>query len=251
MDTRKALFFALVILGSAAIADRQARGQDKSARPDTLAWRILEWSEAEQTAWVSTALDKGMPPDLAAVLSTLVLNKTATTLPLLERKIEQVLASASPLDCFTDKSVDPDRFVALAAGTIPYGGDEVALREAGKLIRIDEKRFGSLVEDTLREAERRNPYTLAYRGLELGDPAMEKRILAWAEARLADKTAFRIAQVRQWWAEAMVDKYGGVPTEGQWETDPIVSRVKPAQEPSFHNQMIGLAVEAAEKRARH
>jgi hypothetical protein len=101
------------------------------------------------------------------------------------------------------------------------------------------------------EAETRsNPYPLAYRGLEIGDPAVSTRILAWAEARLADKTAFRIGQVRQWWAEAMVDRYGGVPTESQWATDPIVSRLKPAQEPSFHDQMIGLAVETVEKRLK-
>ena len=253
MDTRKAFRFVLAAVGWAALAHWQGLAQDPSDGHDTLAWRILRWSEARQVSWIQSDLDQGMPADPGGdPLAMLILNRSSVTLPLMEKKIEQVLASTSPKDCFTVRSVDPDKFVAGAAAMIAYSGDEQALRKVSKLIRIDERRFGDLVDHTLVEAEtRRNPYPLAYRGLELGDPAIEKRILAWAEARLADKTAFRIGQVRQWWAEAMVDKYGGVPTEGQWETDPIVSRVRPAQEPSFHNQMIGLAVEAAEKRARH
>jgi hypothetical protein len=192
-----------------------------------------------------------MPPDLGDPLTLLILNRSSLALPLIERKIEQVLGSQLPSDCFTDKSVDPQKFVHLAALSVAYAGNEDAMREVGKLIKIDEKSFGSLVNRTLMEAEtRRNPYSLAYRGLELGNPGVAERIRAWAQARLADRTEFRVAQLRKWWAEAMVDRYNGVPTESQWATDPFVSQLNPSDEPALHKDMMGYAIAVVERRAK-
>jgi hypothetical protein len=188
MDTRKSFCLALATIGLTAIT-----GPQSAVGQETLAWRILKWSEADQVSWINSTLDKGMPVDLGGVLNMLVLNKSSLTLPLIEKKIEEVLQSASPLDCFTNKEVDPHQFVEIAAVTITEAGNEQALRTLSKLIKIDDKRFGDLVRLALLHAQnRRNPFTVAYRGFEIGDPALDPKIMAWVEEKLADKDQYGI-----------------------------------------------------------
>jgi hypothetical protein len=245
MDTRTLFGLVLASVGLAAIADPPSiRGQE------TLSSRILKWSEAEQTAWISSYLDQGAPP--SDVLAMLVLNKSSITLPLIEKKIEEVLGSASPLECFTNKDVDPKYFVDIAAVTIAYAGNEHALQAVSKLIKIDEQRFAKLVDRTLGNAQdHRNPFTLAYRGFELGDPALERQIMAWAEEKLANKNQYAIVEIRRFWADAMVDKYRGVPVSSEWASDPIVSRLQASQAASIQGEMLRFTSEAFEKRVKH
>jgi hypothetical protein len=73
-----------------------------------------------------------------------MVNKSPLVLPLVEKKIEQVLKSASPRECFTDETVDPNRFVVVASWGMANTGSEQALVEVAKLIKLDEKRFGQL-----------------------------------------------------------------------------------------------------------
>jgi len=61
-----------------------------------------------------------MPPSEA--FGNLILNKSSVTLPLTEQKIEEALRSPSPLDCFRDQSVDPQKFVDRAAMAITAAG---------------------------------------------------------------------------------------------------------------------------------
>jgi hypothetical protein len=70
------------------------------------------------------------------------------------------------------------------------------------------------------------------------------------EIRRSHNIADRVAQVGHWWAEAMVEQVWGSAYREQWATDPIVSQLTPAQEPSFQDQMIGLAVETVQKRLK-
>jgi hypothetical protein len=253
--------FAIALLALAGYAAGQGV-------PDSPDWRrMLKASEAEQTAWINSDLDRGMPtvdPD-ASVLTMLILNRSSVALPLIEQKIEQVLRSPSPLDCFTDKSADAQKFVGVAAAMIAYAGDEQALREISKLIKVDERRFGGLVEGTLINARSyRNPFIVAYRGLEIGDPAVDSRIAAWAEVQLADERPplrsrggpalepvpeSEMRQVRRWWAEAMVEKYGRVPTEMEWATDPLVSRLKPYRAAALHDEIMRVASGVVQRRS--
>jgi len=228
--------------------------------------RMRNASAAEQASWINAHLSAGMPP--SEIFGDLILNKSEVTLPLIEQKIEQVLRSPSSPDNFIDKSVDPQKFVDLAGLAIIEAGDGHSLREVSKLIKIDEKRFGHLVDRTLIEARSyRNPFIVAYQGLEIGDPAVESRIVSWAKLQLdlldnkplqrtpgpPEQEAVREYEDqknRTWWAEAMVNKYGGVPSEAQWRSDPIVSRLKPAHADSVHDSMIRMASEVVEKRAQ-
>lgn len=90
----------------------------------------------------------------------------------------------------------------------------------------------------------RNTFTVAYHGFEIGDPAIDKRIVAWIGPQFDDKTEFRQGQLKHWWAEAMVEKYRGVPNEANWANDPIATHLTPELAESLHYEILRLAVEA-------
>src|ERR1035438_5355882 len=141
MDNSNALRFVLVAIAFSTLVDHPVTGQVAPAEPDTLAFRVLKWTPAEQATWIKTTLDKGVPTDLAPGLNTLIVGKSSLTLPLVEQKIEQVLQSKSPSECFTDKSVNPEKLVVGGAIMIAYAGNDEAMRQVAKLTKLDEKRF--------------------------------------------------------------------------------------------------------------
>jgi hypothetical protein len=118
-------------------------------------------------------------------------------------------------------------------------------------MKIDEHRFGDMVYIALLNAGHlRNPFKVAYQGFEIGDPEVDKRVVAWAEMIFALKGQADYREKRQWWAEAMVEKYDGVPSGSQWATDPIVSRLDPAKYAPLHDEMARFTIEAARKRSK-
>jgi hypothetical protein len=234
-------------MASCAAQQLPAQGQESLAR------RILRMSEPEQTAYANLVLDQGLQIDNTDPLIMLILNRSSLVLPMMEKKIEEVLKSRSPLDYFTDKTIDPQRFVNVAASNIAYAGDEYALKEASKLIALDEKRFDLLVRNTLLHAEtRRNPFTVAYRGFDIGDPAVDKRIVGWIGSQFAQSLAIQFEQgrLKHFWAEAMAEKYGAAPTEVNWANDPIATRIKPELAASLHDEILRLGAEAVAKRPK-
>jgi hypothetical protein len=211
--------------------------------------RILKWSEAEQVAWLKSYLAEGMPPGEG--LTMLVLNKSLIALPLLEQEIEEILHSKSPQQLFSNPAADPQTVVIGATSMIEYAGDAQSLREASKLMKIDEHRFGGMVNSALLHAEtNRNPFTVAYQGFDIGDPEVDKRILAWAEVTFALKGQLDHNEKRRWLAEAMVARYNGVPSGAQWTNDPIVSKLDPSKYAGLHDEMLPFTVEAAKKRSK-
>jgi hypothetical protein len=253
MHTRRYLPSAIAAAALAAISI-PVHGQER-------AWqRLLAADETEQTAWVNAHLSKGMPP--SDEFAMLIRNKSEIVLPLIEQKIEDVLRSPSPAERFTDKSVDPQKFVDRAASSITATANVRSLKEASKLIKIDEKRFGWMVEGTLAGAQGHNPFPLVYEGLELGDPAVESRIATWVRAQFADKgppptgpgmaagAEAVILQRNGRLAEAMVERYAGMPTEVQWGADPIVSRLEPVRALILHDDVMRAASDALERRTK-
>lgn len=196
-----------------------------------------------------------MPPSES--FGDLILNRSSVTLPVIEQKIEEVLRSRSPLDSFSDKSVDPQKFVGIAALAITESGDVQALKEASKLMKVDEKRFGWMVAKTLLTARTyRNPFTVAYGGFDIGDAAIDSRMVPWFESQFSQAEAilrqsdtdFEIREQKRWWAEALVEKYRGVPTERQWLADPLASRLSQVRAAGLHDDVIHLAAQAIQKR---
>lgn len=203
--------------------------------------RIVNWSEADQVAWINTYIAEDMPPGEA--LTMFVLNRSSVALPVLEGWIERILRSPSPIELFSNSKADPQRVVGRAAAMIAYAGDEQALRSASKLMKVDDQRFGDLVFLTLiNAATLRNPFTVAYQGLAMGDPAIDKGVFFWAKKQFADKKEYHRRDMLQKWAEAMVDKYDGVPTALQWVYDPFVARLDIANEPQAHQDILRFAV---------
>jgi hypothetical protein len=248
INRRLALTLTVASLAGASIP-RLAVGQEQ------VLGRLLKASEAEQTSWIDSHLRAGMPPSDEFIM--LILNKSSVTLPRIEQKIEEVLRSPSPSECFSVGSVDPQEFVHRAALAIVEAGNEEALKQAGKLIRIDDKQFGWMVGRIFLKARSlRNPFVVAYHGFESGDPGIVSRIAPWFESqfdqaesilRQANTDVDRV-QLKRAWAEAIAEKYGAVPTERQWATDPLASRLKPARIASLHDEMFQAITEALQKR---
>jgi hypothetical protein len=250
METKWYLPVVVIALNAGVSHAQQpsARTQDTQ---ESLSQRILRASEADQLAYFNLRLNQGLRPVDDDAAGSLALGRSSVFLPILERKIEEVLRSGRPQDCFTDKDADPKYFVGAGASWIAAPGDEYAMKEIAKLVAIDEQRFGRLVTGVLYSAQnRRNPFAVAYKGLDIGDAKVDKRIVAWAEEELEDKTEFWQGQLRHWWAEAMVEKYGEVPLEDKWAEDPIASRLDRKITDSLHDDVLRLAVEVREKQSK-
>jgi hypothetical protein len=52
------------------------------------------------------------------------------------------------------------------------------------------------------------------------------------------------------WAEAMLERYGRVPGDAEWATDPIASRLKDRTSPALRQNIMRFAAEAQSKRER-
>ena len=196
---------------------------------------ILALSEAEQTKFVNATAEAGFPADRADQMTMLIINRSGLVLPQLERRVEVELRSESP----------SNDLIATATEMIAYAGDEQALREIGKLMAIDYDRFGRLVGRTLDNALHfRNPFTVAYRGLELGNEAVSRHTVAWVESALAS------GRMQRTWAEAMLDRYGKVPGDSEFATDPIASRLKDRASPELRRTVLSMAEDAKRKRER-
>lgn len=192
----------------------------------------LRLSDSEMVALVKSSLDEGLlSPRSSGATIRLAAARSALVVPLIEAKIEQVLKSPKPSECFPDASVDPQSFVDHATVLIwQEAHDENALKAIGELLKLDEKRFDRMVSMTLNQARspNLNEFALAYRGLDLSNRALGVRIVRWAEERVAHEEHPHVpGSSRNLWAEAMVDRYGGVPTPEQWGSDPMVAGMKP------------------------
>lgn len=164
MEIKRILLPALGTLFAVAVAARQSAPGQKN-----IVDRANAMSETETVAYVNSILDQGVPVgEQGSGLYALVVGRSPLVLPMLERKIEEVLKSPTPLDCFKNKATDPQVAVLFLWTTIAEAGNQQSLQEASKLLKIDEKRFDRLVYNTLAQAiSLRNPFTVAYQGSRL------------------------------------------------------------------------------------
>jgi hypothetical protein len=194
-------------------------------------------TDAEQLALAKSIVDRGVPHGRPADrLYSLAQGRSALIVPMLEAKIEEILRAPDPRACFTDKSTEPDVMVTYLQAAIWQNGSLQSLVQASKLMKIDEKRFGGMVALTMIAAySHRNAFELVYQGFKIGDPAIDKRLVEWAEGmfekdlpNLGDPIFDdELGNPRRLWAEALVDRYGAAPSQMQWLQDPIASRLKP------------------------
>lgn len=236
-----------LLIGLAAITvcgARQSHAQE--ARPD----KLLALSDTEQIAFTNSFLDRGMPVGEDQGFLYLVRSRSSLILPIIENKIEQVLTSPNPHDCFSVKNVDPQKFVGMAAYRIADAADEQGLKETSKLLKLDEKRFGWMPESMLSHLASRNPFILAYKGTDIGNPALNRGIGRYADAMFRQRTPDHPNSLERRWADVMVDRYRGVPIQSEWATDPIVSHMTPAIVESMRRDMLRFLQVAWEKHPR-
>jgi hypothetical protein len=196
---------------------------------------ILQVSEAEQVAFAKAVLEQHFPESEGDKFSLLLVNRSGLVVPLIESRIESELGSDSR----------SERFIDLASAMIAYVGDEHSLRAIRKLIGIDERRFGTFIERTLDNAGKwRNPFGVAYQAVELGDEAVARYATAWVASALASD------RMRRTLADAMLDRYGRVPGDSEWATDPIVSRLNDRASPELRQSVMRFAAEVESKRQR-
>ncbi|MGA2116420.1 MAG: hypothetical protein ABSH56_16885 [Bryobacteraceae bacterium] len=214
-------------------------------------------SDAEQTALAKSIVDQGVPTAKTGdVIAILAKGRSSLILPLIEQKLEEVVKSPDPRECFVDKSLDIPSTVITLWSVIAYPGNRQALLEASKLLKLDEKRFGPMVGHIVYAAmAEEREFTVANQGFDLGDPAIDKRIVPVMEdliekelPQIGNPLFENVPGARHKWAEALVDRYGGAPTELQWATDPLASRLKPALRDAFTYDVFRYAKEAAAKR---
>jgi hypothetical protein len=206
----------------------------QTAKDAATAKSILGMSEAEQVEFVNLVLEQHFPENDGDRFSLLLVNRSALVIPLIESKIEMEIRNSSR----------SERFIDLASAMIAYAGDEHSVRAISMLIRIDERRFGTFIGRTLDNAGKwRNPFGVAYQALDLGDGTVAGYTAAWAESALASD------RMQRAWAEAMLDKYGKAPSETEWATDPISSRLKDRAS-ELRQSVVRFAAEAQSKRER-
>ena len=196
---------------------------------------ILQVSEADQVEYVKSVLEQRFPENEGDRFSLLLINRSALVVPLIESTIESELGSASR----------SERFIDLASTMIAYAGNEHSVRAISKLIRIDERRFDTLIGRALDNAGKwGNPFGVVYQTLDLGDGTVGGYTTAWAEAALLSN------RMQRTWAEAMIVRYGKVPDESVWATDPIASRLKDQASPELRQSVLRFAAKAQEKREK-
>jgi hypothetical protein len=196
---------------------------------------VLRLSEQEQREFVNTVMNAGFPDATGDRFSLLLVNRSALVVPMLESRVEQELK----------RSPRSEHFVEVASAMIAYAGDEESLRAISKLTSLDETKFGPLVGRTLDNAGNwRNPFTVAYQGLEIGNDVVSHQTATWAEMALASN------RMQRAWAEAMLDRYGKAPVDSEWATDPIASRLKDRTSPELRQSVLRFATEVQTKRER-
>jgi hypothetical protein len=226
---RRTVLSAILVLGTLQVALPQPPTGNQDAKG------VLRLSDTEQRLFVNSILDASFPEDEGDKFALLLVNRSAFVVPMLESRVEQELKQ-SPRSA---------RLVELASAMIAYAGDEQSLRAVGKLIAIDENRFGPLVERTLDNAGNwRNPFDVAYRSLEMGDETISRHTATWADSALASN------RMRRAWAEAMLERYGKVLGESEWSTDPIAARLKDGASPELRQSVLSFATEAQRERNR-
>jgi hypothetical protein len=220
---RLLLFAALVVPKSVGQAPESVSG----------AREVLRWPEEEQIAFVKTALERGLPEADGDRFSLLLVNRSGLVVPHIQTTVENELR----------RSPRSERLIDLASATITYAGDEESLRAVSKLIAIDEKRFESLVGRTLDSAVTwKNPFSVAYAGLQLDNDALSQRIVTWCETVLASDHMKRL------WGSAMADKHGRVLTPLEWSNDPLASRLPKAVSDKLRDSVTRYATEASVNR---
>ena len=245
MNTTKVL--AIFTLAAATGMAQQSAGltMDKEAA------HLLKLSEAEQKAYVNSAFDHGLPQATVNTVTTLIRERSATLAPVLGDRVVEALKSPKPIDCFVDKTVDPQASIMAAASAIAYAADENALKELAKILAVDDRRFGWLIGYALSDGGSRNFFPVAYKGLEIRSAPLEAKMIAWIDKQIQDDPDAADSQLKTWWADALVERLGHAASATDWANDPLVKKIKPELAQLERDPVLQLSAQEAQRRTEH
>lgn len=210
------LVAALLLIGCSALS-AATLAQDKTvsiSAPEPLAQRIrppvAQMNDDEAKRFLTEALNLCLPDELNDDVYLLVKSRSRLALPELTSR----LRSAESL------SDAPAKFLHTVTDLIAYASDEAALEILLKMAVSNRERFGRYVGRSLDYAYGRgNPYSLAYRAISKAEPEAAIHIIDWVEQNLA------AGQSQGDWAEAIVERDKGMPSDDALADDPIVSKL--------------------------
>ena len=134
---------------------------------------------------------------------------------------------------------------AIHADALAYVANALAVDALCDLCAGDADLFCPYLERSLDYAEGRlNPFTLAYSAIAKPEAVVQGATIHWADSMVG------FPHFRQRLAEAMLDRYGKVPGDSEWATDPIVSRLKDRASPELRQSVVRFAAEAQSKREK-
>ncbi len=213
--------------------------------------RLLKQSDAEQKAYVNSAFDHGLPQASVDSVTSLIRARSATLAPVLGDRIVEALKAKNPLDCFPDKTVEPNAAIMAAASAIAYAADANALKELSRILAVDDRRFGWLVGYALSDGGSRNFFPVAYKGYEIGSAPLDAKMTTWIEKQLQEDYQTAEPKLPAWWAGAIVERLGHAPGPADWANDPIVKKLKPETTQPIRADVLRLAAEEDKRKTEH
>jgi len=190
----------------------------------------------EVKAKLKTALDRDYGDRPADDLLMLAIQHSDVAVPELKRRL--IAQSQQFRKALSRNS-------AIHADALAYVANGLAMDALCDLCAENADLFCPYLERSLDYAEGRlNPFTLAYRAIARPEGVVQDAAVHWANSMIG------FPHFRQRLAEAMLDRYGRVPDESVWATDPIASRLKDRASPELRQSVSRLAAEAQSKRQR-
>lgn len=199
---------------------------------DPLWKRILKWPEAEQVAFVESFLaDRIKKPFIVdrktgeiehdernGALSTLMMNNGDPFIPLFEARIRSEMNSHTP---------ESDEIIFTAAACIITAGTERALESIERVFRDDKVRLKRFAPIALSSGfSQDGPRTVLkwYKGLESSNQDLREAAIAMVQDYYGKE--YVGANFLEALAEAMSVRYGHVPVEADFKSDPIISAIE-------------------------
>ena len=126
-----------------------------------------------------------------------------------------------------------ERFVELASAMIAYAGDEQSLRAIAKLIGTLTKAVSAVGR---AHTGKRRELAKSLRCRISEDSNWATKPFPGSIQR--GQIRIGIEPMQRAWAEAMLDKYGKVPGDSEWATDPIVFRLNDRASPELRQSVL-------------
>ncbi len=195
---------------------------------------ILSRPDHELAQFLEETIELRFPKERSDHLTMLLLNRSNLSVPLILRRLETELNSQIPSEGFVNAAVE----------MISYAGNEDALAAVGRLMTINASEFGTYVGRTLDNAlHHRNPFTVAYAGIEAGGNQVAERVGIWADSAIGSERMQRL------WADALADRNSQTFGDAEWLRDPLVARLS-RQPEGLRERMMSLTAEARQSRQR-